>query len=80
MARSNLRSQGTGYSGGAPSGSGVRVVVTSETWQHQFPGSGSGARRSPAGERVTAWIVITLVFLSGGLALFDLYLLLSGLE
>jgi hypothetical protein len=36
------------------------------------------AQRNPSGERITAWMVITLLFFSGGLALFDLYLLLSG--
>ena len=32
------------------------------------------------GISLTAWTVTALVFLSGGLALFDLYLLLTGLH
>jgi hypothetical protein len=36
------------------------------------------AQRNLRSDRVTAWMVITLVFASGGLALFDLFLLVSG--
>jgi hypothetical protein len=38
----------------------------------------SRANRRPHVVRLTARIVIVMTFASGGLALFDLYLLLSG--
>ena len=57
--------------------SSVRVVVESDG-QYRGIERRSAARPSSSGLRLTAWIVIVLVFLSGGLALFDLYLLLAG--
>jgi hypothetical protein len=42
-------------------------------------GRSSTTRRDPGGLRLTGSIVILLVCTTGGLALFDLYLLLSGL-
>jgi hypothetical protein len=57
----------------------VRVIVESPDWTRR-PSGRIAAKRNPSGERITAWMVITLVFVCGGLALFDLYLLLSGLE
>jgi hypothetical protein len=42
--------------------------------------SGSSPGAHPSRMRLTARIVIILVFASGGLALFDLYLLVSGLR
>ena len=63
---------------GASSGS-VRVVIESPDWSRSFSGS-TAPKRNPNGERITAWMVITLVFLCGGLALFDLYLLVSGFK
>jgi len=62
------------------SASSVRVVVEHDDWSRQFSGRGSAARPNPSGLRLTARIVITLVFVTSGLALFDLYLLLSGLK
>ena len=73
------RSYLTGHARGGATSS-VRVVVESDDWSRQFSGRPSGPSRNPSGERITAWIVITLVFASGGLALFDLYLLLSGFQ
>jgi hypothetical protein len=57
--------------------SSVSVVVESPDWSRQFSGR-NAAQRNPNAERITAWMVTTLVFGCGGLALFDLYLLLSG--
>jgi hypothetical protein len=34
----------------------------------------------PSGERIVAWLVIALLFACAGLALYDAYLLLSGLQ
>jgi hypothetical protein len=34
----------------------------------------------PSGERIVAWLVIALLFACAGLALYDAYLLLSGLR
>ena len=34
----------------------------------------------PDGERLAAWLVIALLFMCAGLALYDAYLLLSGLQ
>jgi hypothetical protein len=46
----------------------------------RLSGRGLAAPRSLSAVRPTAWMVIVLVFASGGLALFDMYLLLSGLQ
>ena len=67
-----------GHSRGTPSAGTVSVVVESPDWSRPLSGHTVAAQRNPRGERITAWMLITLVFLSGGLALFDLYLLLSG--
>ncbi len=34
----------------------------------------------PSGERIVAWLVITLLFACAALALYDAYLLLAGLQ
>jgi len=57
--------------------SSVTVVVEPDD-KYRPSVRSSAARPSSSGLRLTAWIVIVLVFLSGGLALFDLYLLLAG--
>lgn len=77
MNRASRRSPVTGH---GPSARSVSIVVESDDWSRQFSGRASSPRRNPSGERFTAWTVITLVFASGGLALFDLYLLLSSLQ
>ena len=59
--------------------SSVTVVVESDN-QYRRSGDRSVAQPSSSGLRLTAWIVIALVCLSCGLALFDLYLLLTGLH
>ena len=43
----------------------------------------SGSPKShagPSGERIVAWLVIALLFACAGLALYDAYLLLAGLQ
>jgi hypothetical protein len=57
--------------------SSVTVVVESDD-QYRRAARSPATKSSSSGLRLTAWIVIILVFLSGGLALFDLYLLLAG--
>jgi hypothetical protein len=57
----------------------VTVVVEPDD-QYRRSGHSSRTQSSSSGLRLTAWIVIALVCLSGGLALFDLYLLLAGLQ
>jgi hypothetical protein len=64
----------------ALSTSSVTVVVESDDRSRRSPGRRSATQRNSSGLRLTAWSVITLVFLSGGLALFDLYLLVAGLQ
>jgi hypothetical protein len=80
MSRSSPRSGETAYPRAVPSPSSVRVVVEGDRWSPQSSGPRSKARRNPSGVRLTARIVFALVFASAGLALIDLYLLLSGLQ
>jgi hypothetical protein len=80
MSGSSPRTHPTGYSRAGLSADYVRVVVEGDDWSRQFSGRSSTTRRNPSGVRLTARIVSILVFASGGLALFDLYLLLSGLQ
>ena len=56
----------------------VRIVSDQATGPAWVPGT--PARRELASQRVNAWIVISLVFASFGLSIFDLYLLMSGLR
>jgi hypothetical protein len=80
MSHSSPRFQPPGDPGAGPSPSSVRVVVEGDQWSRQFSGAGSETRGNPSGVRLAARIVFALVFASAGLALFDLYLLLSGLQ
>jgi hypothetical protein len=79
MSGSNPRPHPTDYPRAGPSPRSVRVVE-SDDWSRRSAAPSSTTRRSPSGMRLTGRIVITLVIASGGLALFDLYLLLSGLQ
>jgi hypothetical protein len=56
------------------------VVESNDVVPPRSPGRSSAAQRKSSGIPLAAWIVIGLVLLSGGLALFDLYLLLAGLN
>jgi hypothetical protein len=79
MSRSSTPAQPTGNSNPGPRTASVRIVVESDGSSDQFPGRHAATPRNLSGVRTTARIVMAMVFLSGGLALFDLYLLLSGL-
>jgi hypothetical protein len=79
MSGSSPRPRPTGNPRAGQTPSSVRVVE-SDGWAHRPAGRSSTPRRSPHGVRLTGRIVITLVVVSGALALFDLYLLLSGLQ
>jgi hypothetical protein len=79
MSGSSPRAHPARYPSAGLSASSVRVVVEPDNWSRQFSGGGIATRRSPGGVRLTARLVIALVFVTSGLALFDLYLLLSGL-
>jgi hypothetical protein len=78
MSRADPRSHPTGHPRAGPSPSSVRVVEPDDR-SRQFAGRSSTKRRKPGGVRLTARIVMTLVFATGGLALFDLYLLVSAM-
>jgi hypothetical protein len=80
MSGSSPRSHPSGYPRAGLSASSVRVVIQSDDWSRKFSGQSLATPRSPSGIRLTAWILIVLLFASGGLALFDMYLLLSGLQ
>ena len=79
MSGSSPRSHPSSYARAGLSPSSVRIVE-SDDWSRQFAGSSSTTRRKPSGVRLTARIVTVLVVGSSSLALFDLYLLLSGLQ
>jgi hypothetical protein len=78
MSGSSPRPRPTGYPGAGLSPSSVRIVELDD-WSRRPAGRSSRKRRTPSGLRLTGRIVIILVSLTGGLALFDLYLLLTGL-
>jgi hypothetical protein len=79
MSGSSPRPEPTAYHKAGLSPGSVRVVETDE-WSRQPQRRRSTDRRTPTGVRLTGRIVIVLVLTTGGLALFDLYLLLSGLQ
>jgi hypothetical protein len=79
MSGSSARPNPTGSPGAGPSPSAVRIVE-SDDWSRRPVGRGSTTRRNPSGVRLTGRIVIILVCTTGGLALFDLYLLLAGFQ
>jgi hypothetical protein len=64
----------------ALSTSTVTVVVDPDKRSGRRRGRRSATRRRSSGLGVTAWSIIALVFLTSGLAIFDLYLLLTGLQ
>lgn len=80
MSRSSPPSQRTGHSNAGLSTGTVKVVVESDDRSRRSRGRSSATQLNSSGVHLTAWIVIVLVFASGGLALFDLYLFLSGLQ
>jgi hypothetical protein len=79
MSASSPRPHPTGYRKAGLSPSTVRVVESDDS-SRRPAGPSSRMRRNPSGMRLTARIVTILAIGSGGLALFDLYLLLSGLQ
>lgn len=79
MSGASPRPKPTGYRKAGLSPSSVRVVESDDR-PRQTHRRRSTDRPSPSGMRLTGGIVIILVCTSGGLALFDLYLLLSGLQ
>jgi hypothetical protein len=78
MSGPSPRPPPAGYPRAGRSPRSVRVVESDDGFR-QCAGRSSTTRRNANGVRLTGRIVIILVIVSGGLALFDLYLLLSGL-
>jgi hypothetical protein len=78
MSGSSARGHPTAYPRAGLSASSV--VIEPDDWSRQFSGRSSATRPNPSAVRLTARIVIALVFVTSGLALFDLYLLLSGFQ